>query len=220
MSSRMTEFMQRCAVPVDGFKIGLRRWDLYIVFGCDIECAISTNPKWNSAGLDQGVDRGFDEASRRWRRSGGNVVGQFLALIGVENGKAFEEWNRLRVFAGLSGASLFVIRHETISVDDCGAALSLAHVAAEREGLTKGEPTLTCKSVFDHGSSKDEDVDATVLPVGRRIFRHGERRFRRGRTPRLNPGHASGLKLGNDLVGNFAIEVRPVLAGARASSTV
>ena len=44
--------------------------------------------------------------------------------------------------------------------------------------------------------------------------------LRRGRTPGLNPGHASGLKLGDDLVGDFVVEVRPVLAGARASSMV
>src|SRR5712664_712422 len=65
MPGRMTEFVQRRAVPVDGFEIGLRRRDLNIVFGCCIECAISTDPKWNSAGLDQGFDRGFDEARRR-----------------------------------------------------------------------------------------------------------------------------------------------------------
>ena len=166
MPSRMTEFMQRRAVPVDGFEISLRRRDLNEVFGCCIECAISTNPKCNSAGLDQGVDRGFDEASRRWRRRGGNTIAQIFALIGVENGESFEEWNCLRIFTGLGGASLFVIRHETIRVDDCGAALSLANVAAEREGLTKGEPTLTGKSAFDHGSPEDEDVHATVLPAG------------------------------------------------------
>ena len=218
MPGRMTELMQRGAVPVDGFEIGLRRRDLHIVFGWCIECAISTDPKWNSAGLDQGFDRGFDQASRRWRRSGGDTVGQIFALIGVEYGKSFEEWNRLRFFAGLGSAPFFVIRHETIGVDDCGAALSLANVAAERERLTKCEPTLPGKSAFDHGSPENEDVNATVLPVGRRIFRHRQRRFCRGRTPGLNPGDASGLKFGNDLVGDFVIEVRPVLAGARASS--
>jgi hypothetical protein len=81
-------------------------------------------------------------------------------------------------------------------------------VATKRERLAECEPTLPGKSAFDHGSPEDEDVNATVLPVGRCIFRHGQRRFRRGRTPRLNPGDASGLKLGNDLVGDFVIEVR------------
>jgi hypothetical protein len=83
MPGRMPEFMQRRAVPVDRLEIGLRRRDLNIVVGCCIECAISTNPKCNSAGLDQGFDRGFDEARRR-RRSSGDLVGQFLTLIGVE----------------------------------------------------------------------------------------------------------------------------------------
>jgi hypothetical protein len=40
---------------------------------------------------------------RRRRRSGGNVVGQLLALIAsVENGESLEERDRLRVFAGLA----------------------------------------------------------------------------------------------------------------------
>ena len=108
MPGRMTEFMQRRAVPVDRLEIGLRRRDLHIVFGRCVECAISTNAKRDSGGLDQGFDRGFDQARRRWRRSGGDLVGQFLALIGVEDGKALEEWNCLRFFAGLGGASFFV----------------------------------------------------------------------------------------------------------------
>ena len=67
------------------------------------------------------------------------------------------------------------------------------------------------------GSPQDQHVNATVLPVSRRVFRHGQRRLCRGRTPGLDPGHAAGLEFGDDLVGDFVIEARPVLAGARAS---
>jgi hypothetical protein len=35
-----------------------------------------------------------------------------------------------------------------------------------------------------------------------------------GRLPGLNPGHAAGLELGDDLVGDFLVETRPVLAQA------
>ena len=220
MPGRMTEFMQRGAVPIDRLEIGLRRRDLHIVFGRCIECAIAADAERDAGGLDQGFDRGLDQARRRWRRSGGDLVRQFLALIGVEHGKALEERDCLRLFAGLGGASLFVIRHETIRVDDGGAAFALANVAAERERLTEGEPTLTGKSAFDHGSPEDEDVNATVLPVSRRVFRHRQRRFCRSRTPGLDPGHPASLKFGDDLVGDFVIEGRPVLAGARASSRV
>ena len=83
-------------------------------------------------GLDQGFDRGLDQARRRWRRSGGDLLGQILALVRVENGKSLEEWDCLRFFAGLGRPPLFVVRHEAIGIDDGGAALALADVAAER----------------------------------------------------------------------------------------
>jgi hypothetical protein len=51
-------------------------------------------------------------------------------------------------------------------------------------------------------------------------FRHGQRRLRRGSAPGLHPGHAAGLKLGDDLVGDVVVEASPVLAGARASIRV
>ena len=163
MSGRMTQFMQRRAVPVDRFEIGLRRRDLYIIFGCCIECAFSTNPKWDSAGLDQGFDCGFDQARRRWRRSGGDLVGKFFTLIGVENGKSLEEWNCLCFFAGLGGASSFVSGHEPVGVNDGGTAFTFADVTSKRERLAESEPTLAGKSAFDRSSPEDEDVNATPL---------------------------------------------------------
>src|SRR5215471_7149346 len=50
MPGRMTELMQRGAVPVDRFEIGLRRWDLHIVFGRRIEGAIAANAKRDAGG--------------------------------------------------------------------------------------------------------------------------------------------------------------------------
>src|SRR6202022_1925491 len=35
--------------------------------------------------------------------------------------------------------------------------------------------------------------------------------------PRLDPGNSAGFELGDDPVGNFGIEARPVMAGASAS---
>ena len=56
--------------------------------------------------------------------------------------------------------------------------------------------------------------------VGRRVVRHRERRLGRRRPPGLDPGHPAGLQLGDDLVGDFGVEARPVLAGTRSSSSV
>src|SRR5947207_11422390 len=211
---RMTEFMQRGAMPIDRLEIGLRRRDLHVVFGRSIEGALAANAKRYAGGLDQGFDRRLNQARRRWRSCGCDLVRQILALVSVENGKTLEERYDLHLFTGLGRTPFLIARHETIGVDDGRAAFALANVAAERERLTEGEPTLTGKSAFDHGSPKDEDVNAAVLSIGRRIFRHRQRRSCRGRAPRLDPGHAARLKFGDDLVGDFVIKARPVLAGA------
>jgi hypothetical protein len=84
--------------------------------------------------------------------------------------------------------------------------LALADIAAEAERLAEGEPTLDAEAALDHRAPEDEH-----------ILRHRERRFRRHSPPRLNPRHAAGLQLCDDLVGDFLIEARPVPTGASAS---
>ncbi|MFK4526915.1 hypothetical protein ABIF90_004896 [Bradyrhizobium japonicum] len=96
----------------------------------------------------------------------------------------------------LPRAPLFLDRHKAISIGDFGAALAMADLTAERERLAEGEPTLPGESAFDNGSPEDEDVSATVWPDSRCIFRHRQRRFRRSRTPWLNPEDLFGLELG------------------------
>ena len=58
-----------------------------------------------------------------------------------------------------------------------------------------------------------------ILPAGGGVLWHGERRFRRRRAPRLDPGHAAGLQFADDLGGDFVVEARPVRAGTGASGT-
>ena len=49
------------------------------------------------------------------------------------------------------------------------------------------------------------------------IARHGERRLDCRRSPWLHPGDTAGLQLGDDLVGDFGVKARAVVAGASAS---
>lgn len=67
----------------------------------------------------------------------------------------------------------------------------------------------------DHGAPEDQHVEAGILPAGGGVVRHGARRLRRRGPPRLDPGHATGLQLRNDLAGDFVIQARPIVAGAR-----
>ena len=124
----------------------------------------------------------------------------------------------MRFVTGLGGAPPLVFRYETVGIDHGGAALTFADVSAKRQRLAKRKPALFRKTLFDRAPPEKQDVDAAVGTIGRSIFRHGERRFCCGRTPRLDPRHSAGLKLGDDLVGDFVIEARPVLAGTGANN--
>ena len=62
----------------------------------------------------------------------------------------------------------------------------------------------------------------TLIPEYRRwvagVPGQAERRFRRRRSPGLNPGRTARRQLGDNFVGDFLIKPRPVLAGAGTSS--
>src|SRR5262249_13241203 len=98
------------------------------------------------------------------------------------------------------------------------AALTLADVTAERQCLAKRQPALAGKTVLDHGAPEDQNIHTAVLAAGRCVLRHRQRRLRRRRPPGLHPGHTAGFEFGDDRVGNFVVEARPVLAGARPIS--
>jgi hypothetical protein len=135
----------------------------------------------------------------------GEIFGQPFALRQVEDGEALQERDRLGFLAGLACPLL-----EGVGVDDGGAVLALADIASERQRLAKRNPALNRKSVLDHRSPEDQHIDAGIEPAGGGVLRHGERRLRRRRSPGLDPGHAAGLKLADDLAGDFVVEARPV----------
>ena len=58
--------------------------------------------------------------------------GQPFALRQVEDGEALQERDGLRFLAGLLRALLLVVGHEAVGIDDGGAVLTLADIAAER----------------------------------------------------------------------------------------
>ena len=144
-------------------------------------------------------------------------LGQALALRQVEDGEALQERDRLRFLAGLARPLLLVVGNEAVGIDDGGAVLALADIAAEDERLAEGQPALDREAVLDHGPPEDQHIDPGIVPAGGGVLRHGERRLRRRRAPGLDPGHAAGLQLGDDLGGDFVVEARPVGAGTSAS---
>jgi hypothetical protein len=145
----MGAFMERRPVPIDGLEEGLGQRDLHIVVRGHVEGAAAADAEVNSRRFDQRLDPGLDHAGLRRGRSDYEILRQTFALSQVEDGKAFQEWIRLRFFAGLLRALLLVVGNEAVGIDDGGAALALADVAAERQRLPKREPALNGETVLD-----------------------------------------------------------------------
>lgn len=213
----MTEFVECGAVPVDRLEIGLRRRDLHIVVRRHVEGPAAADAEIDAARIDQRLDLGLEQPGFRRRGGDHEVLRQAFALPQVEDGEALEERDRLRFLAGLSRPFLLVVGNEAVGIDDGGAVLALADIAAEAEGLAKRQPALGREAVLDHGTPEDQHVDPGVEPAGAGVLWHGERCLRRRRAPRLDPGHAAGLQLGDDLRGNFIVEARPVGTGPSVS---
>jgi len=106
---------------------------------------------------------------------------------------------------------------EAVGIDHRGAALALADIAAEPERLTEGEPGLAGVAALDHRAPEDQHVDPRIAPAGGGVPRQADRRPGARCAPGLDSGQATGFQLGDDLVGDFGIEARPVLTGASAS---
>ena len=201
----MTQLVKGGAVPVDRLVIGLRRWDLHIVERRDVERPAAADAKINTRRADEGLDLRLDQAVRRGRGHDGDVHGQAVALGGVEDCEPLEEGDSLGVLADLARAALLLLGREAVGIDDGRAAFALAHIAAKRERLPKGQPMLGRKAMLDDGAPKDEDIDAGILPAGGGIARHGECGLDVGGAPGLDPRHAAGPQLGHDPVGDFVV---------------
>jgi hypothetical protein len=72
--------------------------------------------------------------------------------------------------------------------------------------------------VLDDRAPEDQHIDPGIGAAGGGIRRHGDRRFRSGRSPGLDPGHAAGLQLGDNLVGDVVVKARPVGPGASVAA--
>ena len=205
-------------MPVDRLEEGLRRGHADVVAGHIVVGLVAADADVGARRADQLLDLRQDQAGVDRGRRRGDAVGQSLALLDVEDGEALEERDCPRFLAPLMGAVAHVVRDEAVGIDDGGPALALADVAAERQGLLEGQPALGGEALLDDGVPQDEDVDAAVGPAGGGVLRHSERCAHARRAPRLHPGQAAGLQLGDDLVGDLLVERAAIFGWARASS--
>jgi hypothetical protein len=85
-------------------------------------------------------------------------------------------------------------------------------MAAEPERLAKGEPALSREAMLDHRTPQDQHIDPGIFAPRGGVARHGERRLDRWRAPGLDPGNTVSLQFGDDLVGDFGVKARAVVA--------
>ena len=106
MTGPMTEFMERGPVPIDRFEIGRRRRHLHEIVRRVVVGACTADAEIGAGGRDQRLGSWLNLA--RWRRDNRrrDLLGQAIALVGVEDGKALEERDRARLLAGFRGALL------------------------------------------------------------------------------------------------------------------
>src|SRR3981081_2360580 len=129
------------------------------------------------------------------------------------NRKALEKRDSARLLAGFRGAPTFVVRGEPSGIDDSGSPFALPDVAAEPERLAKGEPVLSGEAALDNGAPQDQHIDPGISALRGRVARHRERRLDRHRSPWLHPGDTPGLQFGDDLVSDFSVKARTIIAG-------
>ena len=138
----VTELMECRAVPIDRLEICLRRRDLHIVVRGHVEGPAAADAEIDAARLDQRLNLGLDRPRFRRRCGDYEILRQTFALRKVEDSEALEERDRLRFLAGFSRPFLLVVGNEAVGIDNGGAVLALADIAAEAEGLAKRQPEL------------------------------------------------------------------------------
>ena len=210
------ELMESRPVPIDRFEIGRWRWHLHEIARRVVVGACTADAEIGARGCNQCLGSWLNLTWRRRDNRRRNLLGQAIALVGVKDGKALEKRDRARLLVGFRGAPTFVVRGEAISIDDGRSPFALPDMAAEPERLAKGEPALSGEAMLDDRTPQDQHIDPGISAPRGGIARHGERRLDHWRPPGLDPGNTAGLQFGDDLVGDFGVKARVVVAGTKS----
>ena len=206
------------SVPVDRLEKCLRRRHADEVTGDVVVSFVAADADGGADRADQFLGLRQDEAGVDRMHHGGDAVGQSLELLDAEYREALEERDCAWLLAPLLGAVARVVGDEAVGIDDRRAALALAHVTTKGKRLLEGKPALRGEALLDDCGPQHEDVDTGVGPTGGGIRRHPKRGAHSRRAPRLHPGQAAGLQLGDDLVGDLLVERAAIFCWARAGN--
>jgi hypothetical protein len=127
----MAQFVQCRPVPIHRLEIGLRRRHPNIVCRDIVGGAISADAQIGTGRFNQRLGARQDEAFRDRGCACRDTFRQAFALIDIEDCETLQKWDRTRLVTVSIRALAFVARNETVGVNDRGAALAFAHVAAK-----------------------------------------------------------------------------------------
>jgi len=147
----MRQLVEGCAVPIDRFEIRRRPRHLHEIARRVVVGARTADAEIRTGSGNQRLGSGLNLAWWRRDNRSSDLLGQTMALVCVEDGKALEKRDGARLLAGFRGAPTLVVRGEAIDIDDGRSPLALPDMAAESERLAKGQPVLSSKAVIDDG---------------------------------------------------------------------
>src|SRR3546814_16271834 len=113
------------------------------------------------------LEPGLEQTGQWRRRNDGQLLRQVLALLRIEDREALQKRDRLGVLAGLPGALFPVVRHEAVGIDDGGAVLALADIAAASERLAIRQPARLRDALLAGGAPEDPGIGPRILTAGR-----------------------------------------------------
>jgi hypothetical protein len=145
----MAQFVQCRAKPVDRLEESSLGRHLHHVMGGGIERFPATDAEGYPAALDHAISAGNGQLGRNRRHGGNHVLGQVLALVEVEHGKALEKGHGARFAVFVPGLGGFLARGEAIGIADHRALLAAPDMAPGRFGLAIGQPALRGKALLD-----------------------------------------------------------------------
>src|SRR5580692_10613896 len=111
-------------MPIDRFKVRLRRWNLREITNGVVERACAPDAEIDLRCPDQSLNLRLNQTRRQGRRGHCDRFGQAVALIDVEDREAFEEWDGTWRFARFFGTLTFILGREAIGIDDSGSLRS------------------------------------------------------------------------------------------------
>src|SRR3954467_9290503 len=107
LASPMTKLMESGSVPIDRLEIGSRRRHLHEIARRVVIGACTADAEIRAGGGNQRLGSGLNLIWRRRNDRSRDFLGQAIALVRVEDGKALEKRDGTRLLAGFRGAPTF-----------------------------------------------------------------------------------------------------------------